>query len=102
MCLRRIRKKADRIKTDWKYFTIYYPIIALNADIYSIDSSRNPRTIEKMDYITFLREIHSKIFKNRYLFDFVTKKALERYIDTNVFAFANKFTEAITRKLDLQ
>lgn len=82
---------------DWNNFIVYYPIIVLNSDLFSIDTHIDAGIINKIDSISFTREINSKHYKDKYLVDFVTKDGLQNYIDENIISFMDKFIEIVTQ-----
>lgn len=97
-CLEFNKKSDSDINkyNDWKNFKVYYPIIVLNSDLFSINTHIDAGIINKIDSISFTREINSKHYKDRYLVDFVTKDGLQNYIEKNIFSFMDKFVEIIT------
>ncbi|MCD0488888.1 hypothetical protein LPB86_11660 [Pedobacter sp. MC2016-14] len=88
-------KTHDSHKTEWKSYTIYFPLIVLNSEIYSIDSKQSPIKIDKVSNVSFIREIHSKTLKDTYLVDFVNKQGLEIFIKDHITNFVGEFIKAI-------
>ena len=82
---------------DWNNFTVYFPIIVLNSDLFSINTHIDAKIINKIDSISFTREINSKHYKDKYLVDFVTKDGLQNYIDKNIISFMDKFVRIVTK-----
>ena len=94
-CLEFYKKQDGYNNSEWQYYTIFFPIVVLNSDLYSINSHINPDDINKVEYIHFTRDINCKKIKNNYLIDFVTKKGLTEYIEKNINAFVDEFKKAI-------
>lgn len=88
-------KTYDKHKTEWKSYTIYFPLIVLNSEIYSINSKQSPIKIDKVNNVSFIREIHSKTLKDTYLVDFVNKQGLENFIKDHITNFVEEFIKAI-------
>lgn len=85
--------------TEWKNYVVYYPIIVLNSDLYSINANVDTETINKIDFVHFTREINSKKLKDRYLVDFVTKEGLQNYIENNISYFMDMFVKKMTESV---
>jgi len=94
-CIEFYRKQDNFNNSEWQYYTILFPIIVLNSDLYSIDSHISPNDVNEVEFIHFTRDINYKKIKNNYLIDFVTKKGLTKYIEENINAFVDEFKKAI-------
>lgn len=91
-------KKIDKpsLNSEWKNYIIYFPLVVLNSEIFFINSHLLPRVVDKVDYISFTRDIHSKNIKGNYLIDFVSKDGLEKYIQYNIDRFVDNFIAIVT------
>lgn len=96
-CLEFYKKEDSPMtsNTEWKNFIVYYPIVVLNSDIYSIDTHIDKETINNKEFISFTREINSKKIKDKYLVDFVTKDGVQNYIKNYIEPFMNDFANKI-------
>lgn len=94
-CLEFYKKQDGYSNSEWQYYTIFFPIVVLNSDLYSINSHINPDDINKVEYIHFTWDVNYKKIKNNYLIDFVTKKGLTEYIEKNINVFVDEFKKAI-------
>lgn len=92
-CLEFYKKEDSPMSrnTEWKNFIVYFPIVVLNSEIYSVNTHIDTETISNMDFISFTREINSKKIKDKYLVDFVTKEGLQHYIEKNIYSFMDHF-----------
>jgi len=81
-------------KISTRMFTVYFPMVVLNSNIYSINSHLDSEIVNEVDYMSFIREIENKKQKGQYLIDFVKKESLENYL-TNAESFMQKFLESI-------
>lgn len=96
-CLEFYKKEDSPMtsNTEWKNFIVYYPIVVLNSDIYSVDTHIDKETINKNEFISFTREINSTKIKDKYLVDFVTKEGLQNYIKNYINPFMSDFVNKI-------
>lgn len=91
-CLEYYKKYDGEYKNSggWKHYSIYFPLVVLNAELYAIKSHISSTNIEETPYISYLRDIHSKKMKGTYLIDFVNVNGLPEYFE-NIFKFLNDF-----------
>lgn len=96
-CLEYFRGYDDQYSnSEWKHYTIYFPIVVLNSTIYKIKSDVKPIELNQVDYISFIRDIHSKKIHGDYLIDFVKKDGLQKYIET-IEKFVDTFITTVTK-----
>lgn len=97
-CLEYFKKKDSKmLDSEWNNYFIYFPIVVLNSQIYSIDSHLTPDKLTTLDFLSFTREIDSKKIKGKYLIDFVTKGGLQSYLDNHLKLFVEKFIEQVVK-----
>lgn len=97
-CLEYFKKDDKRfLKSEWKNYFIYLPVVVLNSEIYSIESHIKPTKIESEDYLSFTRDIDSKKIKGKYLIDFVRKDGLEKYLNDYIAPFIEEFVNRIKK-----
>jgi hypothetical protein len=91
-------KEKDRkfLNQEWMNYSIYFPLVVLNSEIYAIESHNSPDNLIESDFISFTRDIDSKKYKDRYLIDFVTKSGLQKYLNDHLTPFVEKFIEKVT------
>ena len=95
-CLEYYKKYDGEYKNSggWKHYSIYFPVVVLNAELYTIKSHISSTNIETTPCISYLRDIHSKKIKGTYLIDFVNVNELSVYFE-NVFEFLNEFITVV-------
>lgn len=88
-------KKSDQSSGEWKQYFIYFPIVVVNADLFTIDSHTEPVVNVKASHVSFVRDIHSNSLRGSYLVDFVSKDDLSSFIENHISAFAENFVKKV-------
>jgi len=91
------RKDSETLVSEWKNYSIYFPIVVLNSKIYVVDSHIDATKVKEVSYISFTREIDSKKIKGKYLVDFVTKDGLENYLQNHLYSFVEGYIMKIVK-----
>lgn len=94
--LHRKSENSD-VKNEWKVIWLYFPIVVLNSNIYSIDSTKKDVHLQQKSYLTLLREINSKKFSGKFLIDFTNKEHFEEYLTDCVENFSQQVMNIVTK-----
>lgn len=97
-CLEYFKKKDSKmLSKDWSNYFIYFPIVVLNSNIYTMDSHIDTTKVIEAKYISFTRDIDSKKIEGKYLIDFVTKDGLGNYLENHLKTFVDNFIKEIVK-----
>ena len=83
-------KYVQKISGEWKFIYLFFPIVVLNSEIYSIQSyntDKNPMIVES---ISFIRDLKSKSISGQFLVDFVNKRNLKTFINDRILKFCDQ------------
>jgi hypothetical protein len=95
-CLEHYKKKDSRmLRGEFTYYSVYFPIVVINSEIYSIDSHVENSALKSSEFVSFIRDIDSKNLNGRFLVDFVTKDGLKNYLLNQVNPFLEKLKDEI-------
>ena len=98
--LKSLRKKEPTLDT-WKHITLFFPIIVLYGDMYSVDSlSDNPEPVS-ISNIAFTRELKSKVVEGKFVVDFVRMDSLKLFIETQIAPFVRHIIEKLEQNPNL-
>lgn len=77
-----------------KYCKIFFNLVIVNSDLYTIDTENEDALPEKKDYVPFLWDIRSENIEGSFLVTFVTFNNLEEFINTKILDFCKQIEKA--------
>lgn len=80
---------------DWKYITLFFPIVVLHGDLYYLDSQAVGQQPTRVPYVTFVRELKSKKIEGRFEIDFVKMDGLKEFVQSQINPFLERIVEII-------
>jgi len=80
---------------DRKYVWLFFPIVVLAGEIYSLNEKT--KSLKKENHITFVKELRFKNTSGDFAIDFVKKDSLKDFIDTKLQPFTNHITEIVNK-----
>ena len=82
-----------------KYVWLFFPIVVLNSDIYSLHAG--VQQLEKKNHITFVRELKSKKINGDFALDFVKVDTLADFIIKKVLPFSEHLAKMVAERPEL-
>ncbi|WP_156455681.1 hypothetical protein [Sphingomonas sp. CCH18-H6] len=73
---------------DWRYLWLFFPIVVTSGPLYLVDSSRERRTPELVDHVSFTRELKGGKVSGIYTVTFVRQQALQSFLSDVVDPWA--------------
>jgi len=87
-------KNRDLNFTDSKIISLFFPLVVLSGEIYTLDFLDSQAMPQPSSNVTFVRELRSKTCCGKYGVDFVKLSGLKDFIESKIIPFA----EAVTLK----
>ena len=81
---------------DWKYIWLFFPVVVLRDQLFSMDLSTSQRTLLPQGRISFVRHLEYGKITGFYLIDFLTFNHLGDYIENEVQQFVDHIIKLCT------
>jgi len=75
---------------EWHQVWFFFPIVVLDGEIYSINSTSPDPKPDQVDHVTFVREVRSPSITGRYVVDFVTRQGLVDFLTDKALVLASR------------
>lgn len=86
-------KRSSR--RDWNILSIVAPIVVVKGDLFLVRTHVDPDKIEKVDHVTFSRDIYFENIRKRFSVDFVSESKLEEFFLNMLNPFGDKCAELL-------
>lgn len=80
---------------------LFFPVVILSGELYSVDCSKPDPTPTPVDRVTFYRELDCETVKGHFMCDFVRESALSSFIANDIEGFIRQAVELIELDMDL-